>query len=147
MKKTLLMILGLILAGAFFSQAIAADKAWNAAGDATSWSDATNWSPSSVPTSTDDVTVNFKNAAATISVTGGFNAKSLTIGGTETSSVTVQDFISGTVSPAAASSMAVDNRVKGTFRLKGGGTVTVKGQYKSSKGTQPSQPSLVFYIQ
>ncbi|MBI2095877.1 MAG: hypothetical protein HYT89_06890 [Candidatus Omnitrophica bacterium] len=98
-----------------------------------------------VPTSEDDVTIDLKDASVSVSST--FAAKSLILGGNETSLMTVQDFISGAVSPAAASSLAVNNRAKGTFRLKSGGTVTVKGQYKSSKTAATSQPSLLFYIQ
>ncbi len=56
---------------------------WDGGGDGTSWSDASNWDPDAVPTSTDDVTIDNSDATVvTIGSTTQAVAQTLTLGGT-----------------------------------------------------------------
>ena len=128
------------------SVAGAEEKSWTGAGDGVDWFDDENWNAESYPTAADDVLINKTDASASISET--FLARSITLGGTVPSALRSEEFISGTVAPAAVSDIAVLNRRDGTMALKGSeGTVVLKGTYKDSEENLASQPSLVLYVQ
>lgn len=124
----------------------AADKSWNNAGDGTSWTDGKNWNPEGIPSIADNVTIDYKNAPVTCSKT--FEAKSITVGGTTSSTLTKNDFISGTISPSSTSDNALHIRKNGLVTLKGIGTVTLKGKFKSTseEGT-PGEESFMFTVE
>ena len=122
----------------------AAEKTWNAKQDETDWSDDTNWFPQAAPGGSDDATVNADNATTNISST--YNLKSLTIGGTQTSAVVTNDFVSGVVAPEHKTDVAILNRRGGLLKLKGPGTTRIRGTYKDSEESLADQPSLVFYV-
>ena len=122
----------------------AADKTWSGSGDGTSWSDDDNWSPAVAPTSADAVSIDTEETSVVCDET--FSAKSVTIGGRETSTLTSSNFIYGTVTPDSTSDIAISNRKDGKFTLQGAGIVTVKGQYKDSEESLISEPSFMFWI-
>ena len=142
MKKLLLTLMILTLA----LPAQAAEKNWLGDGDGLGWQDDTNWFPVMAPTPADDVIVNALDAPVLIHQE--FTAKSLSIGGNVTSSVTIDPFVSGTIAPASASEIAVLNGVKGKMILGGGaGVVTLRGVYKDSETPLSDEPALVFYFE
>lgn len=122
----------------------AKEKTWVGAGDGESWSGDANWSPAASPTSSDDAAIDLENAS--VKCTSTFQAKSLTLGGRQTSKLTSENFIYGTIAPSSSSDAAVLNRAKGTFTLKGAGTVTLKGRYKDSEESLTSEPSFIFWV-
>lgn len=141
----ILMLIGMLLA-AFPIEA--AEKTWSGSGDASSWSDDDNWFPQVEPTAGDDVLIDAEDVSVTCSET--FKAKSISIGGNETSTLISENFIFGTISPEATSDVAIDNRQGGTFRLKGAGIVTLQGQYKDSLGeggVSVDEPSFMFWLE
>ena len=147
MKKPdpLTLLLIIMLAG-FSGTAYAADKAWSGSGDASLWTDKANWFPVVVPSTSDDVTIDAANVS--VKIDGAFNAKSLKIGQFETSTLTVQNFVSGAIAPSAGTDIAIYNLSGGTIVLQGtGGVVTVRGQYKDSEQTAVSQPSFLFLVE
>lgn len=113
----------------------AADKSWTGAGDGASWADNQNWFSVGVPTSADDVMIDFNNAGVICGKT--FEAKSITMGGANTSALTSNDFIYGTVVPSSGSDNALYIRKNGTVTLKGPGTLTLKGKFKNSEEEGP----------
>lgn len=122
----------------------AADKTWSGSGDASTWSDDSNWSPSSAPTSESDVLIDTSNASVTCDQT--YKAKSITIGGRQTSTLTSNNFIFGTISPASASGTAISNRSRGKFISKGAGAIKVQGQYLDTEGALTSEKSFIFWV-
>ena len=140
---------GLIAALTLFfplSSLYAAEKNWIGSGDGINWNDDSNWFPVMEPALADEVTVNVLDAP--VVVREEFNAKSLSIGGNITSSVSVEENISGTIAPATASDVAVLDGVGGKFILKGAaGTVTLRGKYKDSETPLSDEPALVFYFE
>ena len=125
--------------------AMAGQKTWTGAGDTAEWSEDQNWQPDAAPTSSDDVTINAPGASVAPSET--FDAKSITIGGSQTSTFTEGKFISGTVEPTTTSDVAVENRRRGKLILKGSaGTLKLKGKYKDSEESLADQPSLIFFV-
>lgn len=125
--------------------AIAAEKNWDAGGDASSWSDGDNWHAAGIPTSADDVVIDREDAAVICART--FKAKSITIGGQETSTLTSENFIYGTVAPDTTSEVAILNRAGGTITLKGAGVLILKGKYKDSEGALAAEPSFIFWVE
>lgn len=124
----------------------AVERSWTGQAGTDEWEDAANWLPASPPTSADDVFLNLADASATIS--GTFEAKSITVGGNEASTLAVEQFVSGTVEPASTSEVALWNRRDGVVVIRGsGGEVTLKGQYKDSEDSLAKQRSLVLRIQ
>lgn len=113
----------------------AADKSWTGGGDGTYWSDTQNWFPVGVPTSADDVMIDLNNAGVICGKT--FEAKSITMGGANTSALTSNDFIYGTVVPSSGSDNALYIRKNGSITLKGPGTLTLKGKFKNSEEEGP----------
>lgn len=126
------------------SDLYAAEKSWDADEQEADWFEDANWFPQSAPTALDDATINSKNAAVNIAQT--YEAKSITIGGTQTSTLTTNEFVSGVIEPDQTSDIAVLSRLGGTFKLKGAGTTRIRGKYKDSEETLTDQPSLVFYV-
>ena len=124
----------------------ATDKTWGGGGDGTSWSDEDNWYPAEVPTASDDVLIDIEDGE--ISADQTFNAKSITIGGRESTTLTTDSFVFGTVEPDAVTDAAVTNRSGGKITLSGSGVITLKGKYESSKqaSTTTSEPSFMFWI-
>jgi len=127
------------------STAIAEEKNWSAAGDAATWSDDDNWSPVAAPTSADDVLIDAESAAVTCTET--FKAKSITVGGRETSTMTSDNFIFGTISPDSGSDIGILTRSGGTITLTGSGTVTVQGKYQDSEESLVPEPSFMFWVE
>ena len=126
--------------------AVAAEKSWTGSGDASDWFDDQNWSSEAAPTLADDVVINANAAAPKASQT--FEARSITLAGTASSSFTVDPLISGAVEPGANTDLAVYNRRDGLAVLKGStGTVVLKGIYKDSEEVLANQPSLVFFVE
>lgn len=122
----------------------AAEKTWEGAGDSKSWFDDPNWLPAAAPAPADDVMIDSENAGVNISQT--FNVRSLTIGGHYASTLTSDEFISGTVDPGSGTKVAILNRRGGKLILKRAGALKTKGQYKDSEESLANQPSLVFYV-
>ena len=146
MNKQLLVFLSVVLSVLLGSSGVyAAEKNWSGAGDGSSWSDDDNWSPASAPTSADEALIDMDGASVVCTET--FNAKSVTIGGNETITLTSNNFIFGTISPGSGSLVAILNRSGGTYTLKGAGIVTVKGQYKDSEESLVAEPSFMFWIE
>lgn len=122
----------------------AEEKIWSGAGDGWSWSDDDNWSPTVVPTEADGVLIDVEDASLICTET--FKAKSITIGGRQTSKLTSNNFIFGLISPASGSAIAILNRRGGTLTLKGAGILTLRGQYKDSEEALAVSPSFMFWI-
>lgn len=137
----------LLLASCFIwvSPVHAEDKTWKGSTDATDFFGDENWYPSPHPVAPDNATINAKEANVKLSET--FNIKSITLGGNEESTLTTDEFISGTIAPNAVSDIAILNRRDGHLVLKGPGTVKAKGAYKDSEENLTAQPSLVFSVQ
>ena len=125
--------------------AVAGEKGWSGSGDGSSWSDDNNWYPAAEPNLSDDVTIDTEGTAVICDET--FKAKSITVGGSETSTLTSENFIYGTVTPATTSDTAILNRSGGTITLKGVGVLTLKGQYKDLEETVGPEPSFIFWIE
>ena len=127
------------------SDLYAETKTWNSPDGEGEWSDETNWYPEGVPGSQDDVMIN--GAGAKVTAESTYRAKSLTLGGHHESSLTSEEFVSGTVEPASVNDVAILNRKDGYYELKGGaGTVHVRGTYKDSEESMAEKPSFVFYV-
>ena len=149
MKKRFYLLLLLIFITSFllilsFSRAEAVDKTWGGGGDGTSWSDKDNWSPQEVPSESDDILIDKEEVSVICTET--FKAKSITLGGRQASILTSNNFIFGTISPASSYDIAILNRQGGTFVFKGGGVVTVRGQYKDSNESLGLEPSFMFWL-
>lgn len=129
-----------------YSYVEAADTTWSGSGDGTNWSDADNWFPAAEPTTENDVLIDMKDIL--VECTQNFQAKSLTIGGRETSTLAINNFIFGAIAPDVGSDIAILNRRRGIFIFKGaGGTVTVKGQYRDSNESLALEPSFMFWFE
>ena len=123
----------------------AEEKTWTGSGDAKNWFGDENWSPLAAPLNADDVVINSESASALLSST--FNAKTITLGGNTPSALTMDEFVSGAVTPATTSDIALLNRKDGHLILKGtSGTMVVRGSYKDSEEVLTDQPSLVVWV-
>ena len=120
----------------------ASDKQWSGKGDAVSWEDNSNWSPAVAPTSSDDIIIDEEGAKAAISQT--FNAKSVTVGGRKTSTLTKVNFVYGTIKPGKNTDDAFHIRKNGSVTMQGVGAVTLKGAFKNSEESPPDQPAFIF---
>ena len=126
-------------------QAMAADKSWNAGGDAQDWFDDANWLPAGAPTETDTSKIDMLDT--NVSLSQNFKVQSLILGGKKASTLTLSNFVVGDVSPENVSDNAVLNRKDGHLILKGSaGKITLKGAYKDSEEVIPEEPSLMFYV-
>ena len=108
------------------SSALAAAVSWDG-GASGSWNTAANWSNDSIPTSSDDVTID--NAAVTTSSNISFST--LTIGsGTYTTSLTLTNNITsgGSITINNAGTLTQNNKVQqvltGTLTINSGGNLT-----------------------
>ena len=123
---------------------LAEDQAWSGSGDESSWSDEYNWFPTGVPTLGSDAAIDSEGASVICDET--FQAKSISIGGNETSQLAVENFINGQIKPSSASDIAVLNRPGGTFSLQGRvGVVKIHGTYEDSEQPASSEPSFMFW--
>jgi len=141
MKRLCLFIIAIILIAI---PVHADDKSWTGSGDGTSYSDEYNWFPAGAPNPASDAAIDENDASVEANST--FYAKSITVGGRNTSTMTVNKFIYGTVEPSSVSDTAVMTRPGGKTVLKGSvGTVTLKGQYVDSEESVAEEPSFVFW--
>ena len=145
LKITALLMLFITLYTLHFTQAYAEEKNWCATGDGSTWSDDDNWSPAAAPTSSDDVLIDVSDASVECAET--FAAKSITIGGRESTTLASNNFVFGTISPDSGSDIGILTRSGGTFTLTGAGTITVQGQYKDSEETLTPEPSFMFWLE
>ena len=122
----------------------AEEVTFSGGGDGESWSDEKNWFPEDVPTLSSDVLLDLKDGKITCDKT--FKARSITIGGRETTTLTSDNFIYGTVDPGKGSEISILNRIKGTIILKGAGVLVLKGKYKDSEEPLTTEPSFLFWI-
>lgn len=123
----------------------AADKTWGGGGDGTSWSDKNNWYPAEVPIAIDDVLIDIEDGE--ISADQTFTTKTLTIGGRESTILTTDNFVFGTVEPDEVTDSAIINRSGGKIIFSGSGIITLKGKYESSKqAAATSEPSFMFWV-
>ena len=125
--------------------ALAGEKAWSGEGDGITWADDENWSTESAPAVTDDASIDVEDSAVVCDQT--FNARSITVGERNSSTLTIQNFVYGTIEPALSSDNAIVNAQNGKITLSGTGTVTVTGQYKDSEETTVSEPSFIFWVE
>jgi len=146
-KILILFIVYFILYPSTFILAYSADKTWGGGGDGVSWSDQDNWYPPVVPTASDDVLIDIEDGEITADQT--FNAKSITVGGRETTTLTTDSFVFGTVEPDEVTDSAIINRSGGKITFGGSGVITLKGKYESSKqaSTITSEPSFMFWVE
>lgn len=136
--------LWVIVAAAGASPACAAVQVFSAGGDGVSWTDKGNWSPAGVPGAASDVTINLAGSA--VAVSKDFKAQSVTVGGKAASKWTSQNFVYGTVAPAAATDTAVLIRKDGTVIMTGQGTVTLKGAFKNTEEALPTESSVMVLL-
>jgi hypothetical protein len=147
MKKTIFFIVTVVicaLSAACCPEASAADKNWIGAGDATTWADAKNWLPNTVPTSADNVTIDLKDANVTAAQT--FAAKSLYIGGASNSTFSTNNFIYGNLIPDSSSGYALYIRKGGMVILNGQGIITLRGTFINTEETLSGQESFMFQL-
>lgn len=145
-KILILFIVYFILYPSSFILVYSADTTWGGGGDGTNWSDEDNWYPAQVPTASDDVLIDIEDGE--ISADQTFTAKTLTIGGRESTTLTTDSFVFGTIEPDEVTDSAIINRFGGKITLSGSGVITLKGKYESSKqaSTVTSEPSFMFWI-
>ena len=125
--------------------AFAETKNFSGAGDGTTWSDEDNWSPEGEPTSDDDVQIS--REAQEVEATSTFSAKTIMVGDGTTSTLKVNNFVFGTVSPDNEEDVAIENSSGGKISLNGSaGTVTLTGQLKFSKVSTPTEQSVLFWV-
>ncbi len=145
MKTPTSVLIILIISFCFCAQSSAANKSWNAEGDATDWFDNANWLPAGKPTASDDAKIDLKDAQ--VDIGQAYQAKSLTIGGKKSSDVSVSNFVNGTLEPSDTSNNAMLVRRDGKITLKGSaGTIMMKGTYKDSEEVIPDEPSFMLYV-
>ncbi|MFC1632242.1 hypothetical protein ACFL2I_06785 [Candidatus Omnitrophota bacterium] len=140
-----LVILFLALCGLHFTQCYAEQKVWSGDGDGSSWSDDDNWSPAVEPASADEALIDAAGAAVSFEQT--FSAKSITVGGREDTTLTIGNFIFGTIAPDSSSDPALVNRSGGTITLQGAGVITLQGKYEGSKEGLTDEPSFMFWLE
>ncbi|MDD5270858.1 MAG: hypothetical protein PHE80_06710 [Candidatus Omnitrophica bacterium] len=125
--------------------AYCADKNWIGAGDASTWADPKNWNPEGAPTSADDVTIDLEGSSASASET--FEAKSVTVGGGNTSVFSTENFVYGEISTASPSDEALYIKKAGTVVLNGAGTITLRGMFKNTEETVTGEESFMFTLE
>jgi hypothetical protein len=134
-----------LLMAALAAPACAAEKNWNAQGDAAAWTDSENWLSEGAPSDEDDAKIDMRDSAVTIGQ--GFESKSLTIGGKHNSTVSVSNFSIGTLEPENPTDEALFLRRQGKLILKGSaGKLTVRGAFKDSEEIIPEEPSFLLYV-
>jgi hypothetical protein len=143
MRKVAKYIIFFVIALGLVREAKAEDKTWKA--QAGWWEEADNWFPEIVPTKDDDVVVDGESADVTIQ--SDFEIQSLTLGGSYSSQVTINDFVFGEIAPSSSSNPSIFNRKDGYLILKGAGIVKATGAYKSSEEKLAEEPSFIFWIE
>jgi len=111
------------------------------------WSDKDNWYPAGVPTAADDLLIDVVGGLIIADQT--FNTKSITLGGRESTTLTTENFVFGTIEPDNVTDPAITNRSGGKLTLSGLGIVTLKGGYVGSRqaSTAVSEPSFMLWIE
>ncbi len=142
MKKIILFLL--LLIGVSINFSYGQSKTWTGFADDFFWHQAENWSPSSVPALTNEVTI---DSGVDVKIDQTFEVGSITLGGSSRSSLISQNFIYGTISPASSSDSAVLVRKEGHLILKGPGVITLEGSYFDSEEELDSQPSFLFWVE
>ncbi|MFA5165177.1 MAG: hypothetical protein WC481_06410 [Candidatus Omnitrophota bacterium] len=149
MKNALNALIALVCAAVFVAagrgQAYGADKNWIGAGDASTWADQKNWNPEGVPSSVDDVTIDLEGSSANAAET--FEAKSVTVGGGNSSVFSTENFIYGEIAPPSPSDEALYIKKDGTVVLNGAGTITLRGMFKNTEETVTGEESFMFTLE
>ncbi|MFC1699607.1 hypothetical protein ACFL1I_06610 [Candidatus Omnitrophota bacterium] len=127
------------------TQCYAEQKVWSGDGDGSSWSDDDNWSPAVEPSAADEALIDAAGAAVSFEQT--FSAKSITVGGREDTTLTIGNFIFGTLAPDSSSDPALVNRSGGTITLQGAGVIALQGKYEASKESLTDEPSFMFWLE
>ena len=122
----------------------AEEMTFSGGGDGESWSQEDNWFPVDIPVLSSDLLIDLEDIEVICKKT--FRAKSITLGGRESSTLTSNNFIYGTIDPGESTGVAILNRTKGTIVLKGAGTLILKGKYKDSEESPTPEPSFLFWI-
>ena len=144
MKKFIIFMMVLSLNSSV--AAWAEEKVWTGTGTSTDWFDDANWLPADAPAVSDDALIDLTDASAAVSQ--DMNVKSITLGGKKASTLTMNNFVKGTVKPANTSDTAVLNRKGGLLVLKGTAEkITLKGGYKDSEEVIPEEPTFMLYVQ
>ena len=123
----------------------AEDKEWIGIGDGVSWEDSTNWSPAGKPSLADKVTIDSNDAQVVVAET--FKAKFLIIGGRETSSFFVQEFVSGDITPTEKTDDALYIHKGGSVKLTGPGTITLNGTFRNTEKALETEPAFMFTVE
>ncbi len=125
----------------------AAVKTFSGGGDGTTWHDISNWVSPGVPAQTDAVTVD--KVSANLSIQKDFTAQSITVGGRTTSTLSAESFVFGTIVPTSTgtSTPAILIRKGGTVVLHGSGTIKLKGPFKNTEESLPTEPSVQILLQ
>src|SRR3989338_7090325 len=124
----------------FSSNSFAEEKKWRGFGDGVDWNDPTNWEPEGVPTTSDEVIINKKDAPVSIKET--FYAQYVEIGRNRTATLSNDEFVTGVIAPTTNTEIATFNRRYGTLKLKGsGGRLRLRGRYVDSETPAADQPS------
>ncbi len=142
--KVVILISVMLINLSYFSILSADDKVWTGDGDATAWEDDTNWNPEGTPSASDDAVIQKKNAAVTVNQS--LEGRSLSVGGKNEASISFDSFVSGDISPDNVTDHAIMNRRGGTIKLKGPGTIRVKGAYLDSEESLAPEPSFMLTV-
>ena|SRR3989338_4018589 len=130
----------------FVAPVLADSKVFTGSGDGVTWHDVANWSAQGVPGAGDVVTVDKANAAITANQTVAVG--SLTVGGKASSALTMDIFADGEIVPASVNDVALHIRKDGAVVLKGTGSrVILRGSFKNSEESMPSEPSVLILLQ
>lgn len=128
------------------SPAEAAAKVFSGGGtDATRWHDDHNWFAATIPTKADAVTIDLTGASVT--ATDTFAAQSITVGGKTTAALTADSFVYGAITPESTSDPAMLIRKNGTVVMKGAGVVVLKGPFKNTEESLPTEPSVMILLE
>ena len=120
-------------------------KIFSGGGDGVSWHDAQNWLVGGIPLPSDIVTID--QSGVFVKTSKDFLASSVTVGGKSVSTWSVEPFVFGTVVPATPEEPAIFLRKGGTLLLKGNGTVVLKGSFKNSEESLPTEPSMMILLE
>lgn len=125
--------------------AYAASKTFSGGGDGTLWHDDENWYAEGIPAAADDVTID--KSGVEVSAAEEFAARSVTVGGKASAAWTADPYVYGEIAPVSDSDPALLIRKDGTVVMKGPGAVTLKGSFKNSEETLPTEPSFLIQLE
>ena len=131
-----------LLPAVFPQKACAELKYWSQVGDNVSFEDAANWLPSGIPNLDDDVEI--IQVGANILASETFHLKSLAIGGKGDTSLRVDDFVIGEISPEQNTDIALYIKKGGNVILQGSGQVKLSGSFKNSEESLVTSPAFMF---